>query len=325
MRNEKIYYDPILIKKKQITEKYSYTPRTLPTAPDIPSISPRRKVQILPKSHEIRNVGDKVRELERTTILTSPHDPIRHLRRDVKESDERLLFVKSGHSIDHLNINNNNSITQNELQNSGAPTLREQTLEETSTTHPPVRSNSTVYVYHGKSISTGPASEIQNGLNLMRHNINEMNRKQYNKIIKEVNLRNKRRPSVLNQMNDDIEKYGMEECFARAKRARQYSSLKLKRDESWWEVFIDSIPEDLRTKRTTRFINKFSAINFYNEKNITNFVFEFSKTEELQNHCYSLMKLVNSIANFLDDDRLEFIFYKAEKRRIEKEQSLEET
>lgn len=318
MKNE---FDPILRKRKEITDKYSYTLYTLPKAPDLPPITPRRKIQLIPKSHSIRNVSDKVNELEKTTILTNPHDPIRDLRREVRESDDRLLFVKTGHSMDHLNNNSTIHSYNYELQQSQPPpqNLKNRVLEDNnSSSHRFPGENSNVYVYHSKTMFTGPASEIQNELNLMKHNINEVNRKRYNKLAKESNIRNQRRPQELQQMYEDMEKYGMEKSFARAKKERQFNSLKLKKDEIWWDDFIDSIPEDLRIKKTIKFINDFGSIRFYNELNITNFIFDFSKTESSQKICYNLMMLANKAASFLDEDRLEFIFYKAEKRREKK-------
>lgn len=321
-------YDPVLRKRKEITEKYSYTQYTLPSAPDLPPITPRRRIQLIPKSHTIRNVGDKVNELEKTTILTRPRDPIKDLRREVRKSDERLLFVKSGHSLNHLNINSDYSYNDEIQQPQPQPqpkNLKDKVLEDNSKSHRFPGENSNVYVYRSKEIFTGPASEIQNELNLMKYNINEVNRKRYNKFVKESNIRNQRRPFALQQMNEDIEKYGIEESIARARRDRQYNSLKLKKDEIWWDEFIDSIPEELRQKKTIKFINDFANIHFYNEANITKFVFEFSKTTKLHNICYTLMFLANKAGSFLDEDRLEFIFYKAEKRREKKNSTSNQT
>lgn len=308
----------ILLKRKEITEKYSYNRYTLPRAPDLPPITPRRKIQLIPKSHTIRDVSDKVDELEKTTILTRPNDPIKDLRREVRESDERLLFIKTGHSIDHLNCNNFKNSYIYEPPQQPPMNLKDKVLENKSTSHHFNDSNSNVYVYHKKSMAIDSASEIQNEFNLMKHSINEVNRKRYNKLVKELNLRNERRPYALQQMYKDMEKYGIAESVARAKRVRQFSSLKIKKDEAWWDNFIDSIPEDLQTKKTIKFVNDFSNIFFYNEENITKFIFNFSKTDKSQTICHSLMILANKAGSFIDENRLEFIFYKAEKRRKNK-------
>lgn len=313
MNRDKGPYDSILLKRKAITEQYTYTPYNLPKAPSPPAISPRRKKQLIPVTRKFQDVGNIVDQIEGTTILTYPHDAIADMRQEVRDSEKRLKLIKNGYSIQKAVLDNYKKC---EFQQTKTLHLKDRIISDNAgVARRSVRNTSNVYVYHEQnSIS---ASEIQNEFNILRHNINEMKRKQYNEVAKEINLRNRRRPYALRQMYHDMEKYGLEESVIRARNSRRYSSLKNKRDDIWWDSFIDSIPNELRNENTMKIISDFSAIHNYHLKIIKQFVIEHSKTLELLQLCEEIIKAANKQGNFIESWRLDLLFESIKEKRIQ--------
>ncbi|OHT07923.1 hypothetical protein TRFO_05037 [Tritrichomonas foetus] len=341
------YYDPILRKRQEITEKYTYSFHTLPTAPPPPPVSPRRKKQIIPKNTNFKDVGKIVNEIEGTTILTYPHNPIKDLRKEVQDSNARLLYVKTGHPLsmmkyerpekcqfqqtktirlqDRLPETPSKSPTLKSPKNSPSKFTSNSSNQKVSPSKSPIRRsprvNSIVYVYPENPISDSPASTIQNEFNLFRHKINEVNRQRYNTLAYDLNLRNRRRDQEMSQMYEDMKKYGIEQTLQNVKRARQYSSLKDKREEYWWFDFIESIPEELRNRRTLRMINEMSEIPFFDEENIKNFLYRNSNTPSNEKLCHKLIILANEEGNFIDESRMEMVFYLVDKMKRKENES----
>jgi light-regulated signal transduction histidine kinase (bacteriophytochrome) len=178
----------------------------------------------------MQQLPDIVSKFAGTQIVVRPTDRLKEIKQEVRESNQRLQSVKSGRPIDHC-LQAPFSLCEVE----DAPYLE---LSYSNSLNP-LFSTKADYVYPPGAVPRDSAADIQNEFNILRHCINEEDMQRNNRLMKEINHRNRRRHYAMPKQYKDFRRNGIKASAKRAQRESQLSALKTERCEPWWPAFVE--------------------------------------------------------------------------------------
>jgi hypothetical protein len=238
-------------------------------------------------------------QVEGATIISRPTKRIKELRRELKESNARLQSVKNGRPLGRAIDPSPNSYELEEP--------RSLQFNSPDFFFPPKAE----YLYPRGAVARNSAAAIRNEFNFLRHAINEDDRKRNNKLITDMNRRNRRRPYAIAQQFADFGRYGIEEARRRAERADRLSALKEKRNEDWWVAFVVECGEALDD---LRFLQMIADAKSFGESAVRAMYTKAVRKRRDSKMMRQLLERVNQVALFLPDFRMKRILDTVEEK-----------
>jgi hypothetical protein len=228
-------------------------------------LSPRqRQSQTIPILTIHTDTDRMVRKLQHTVVLQRPRMDQAEVRRELQASSARIQHIRAGAPISTVS---RQPYTIYPLQE---PHLVD-FIDEREATRPPRHyvvpqvPRPSEYVFASGDVGPDPIDIAENEFNKMRNRIAEDDRAANNRLLTELNRRNKRRHEAIGTQYEDLIKYGMTEANRRARRAAKLSELKEARTDSWWSGFVDEFPQVGKSVTDLIYLEMLAKVPEFNE------------------------------------------------------------
>ena len=303
--------DDLLKRRRKLRDTYTYSQfhRLEEDVVEPKNVISARKYPALTIKSD---VAQKLRQLEKTEVLSQPRYEAVELHKEIQRSSLRILKIRNGAPLsqvirepgqqyDHLTPRRVNVAERNEIlhprREYNAPGLR----RKSEFVLPPGMKEDT------------PAMKAMNQIQYLKNQIYEADRMRLNAMLDEINLRNRRRPYALSQQYEDYVKYGLEESQRLAERSGKLSSLRKKRNEKWWQDLINQIPRVSKSKTEIQYLDMLANVPFFDEFNFSRLYSQAIEKFKDPKPFRDLLLHINKEGGYLPDYKINMVFKAVDK------------